>query len=122
MYEGRNSVADSEAPDNSGGRPVCILVGVGVMRVDIVTLQSPGEIFEEYLVVSAAAHIDRDGVVDDARRVHSLQAAHGLDKWAPFSEGGRQAGAKQKVIRLDLATADSGAVIAAGVEHSAKMQ
>ena len=55
-----------EAPDNSSGSSIVVLVSAGIMTVQIIPLQSPGEVLERKFVVRAAAHVDRGWVIDEA--------------------------------------------------------
>jgi hypothetical protein len=109
-------VADgSEAPDNSSGSPVIVLVGAVIVTVHVIALQPPGEVLEGKLIVRAAANVDRDRVVDEAVGVHVPNASHGVHEGAPFSKADGKAWAGEEVVLLNAA-----AIEAAAIDHQSE--
>src|SRR5579864_1553716 len=76
----------SKAPHEPSGGAVIVLVSAGVVAVEVVALEAPGEILEAELVVRTAAYVDDVWVIDEAHRVHMTDAAHALQEGAPLSK------------------------------------
>src|ERR1035437_4447271 len=105
----------SEAPDKSSGSPVVVLIGAAVMAIQIVALQSPGEVLETKSVVRAAAYVDRHWVVDEAIRVYVPDAGHGVHEGAPFSVAEGYTWATEKDVLCNWRSAIS--IVTAAIEH-----
>src|SRR5271166_7106294 len=110
----------SEAPDNSGRGVVVVLVGAGVVTVQVIGLQPPGKMLEGKLVVGAAAEVKGERVVNEVIGVGVPDSAHGVDEGAPFSEGHGQARAADKIVLRHLVGA--AAVVTAGVGHQTEVR
>ena len=111
----------SEAPDDTGGSAVVVLISAEVVGVHVVALQAPGEVLEEEFVVRAAADVDDQRVVDEAARVQVTNAGHGMHEGPPLPEVGRQAWAGDRVVLRNVARIRC-AVEAAGIDHQAEVQ
>src|SRR5260370_9916658 len=92
-----------EAPDNSSGGPVIVLIGAVIVTVHVIALQSPGEVLEGEFVIGAAADVDDEGIVDEAERVHVPNAGHAVHERAPLSNAGGKAWAGPDVALLQPA-------------------
>src|ERR1700736_890689 len=111
---------DSEAPDNSGGGVVVLLIGTGVVTVQVVALQPPGKILEGKLVVEAAAYVDGDGVVDEAVRVDMPNAGHGVHERTPLSVTKRKPGSADEYVLLHRRAAAAIVTAAIGDQTEAR--
>src|SRR5437899_10762144 len=78
--------ARSEAPYNSSGCAVVVLVGAGVATMHVVALQPPRKILEEEFVVHAATYVQRGWAIDEVVGIDVANAAHGMHERSPFSE------------------------------------
>jgi len=99
---------ESEAPNHAGGGLEIVLRNSGVVPVKVVALQSPGEILEGQLVISAAAKVQDEGVVDKAVGSDVTDSGHGLHEGAPFA-----------IVRRETRTADANILRDAGTVETA---
>src|SRR5260370_27083271 len=96
-----------EAPDNSRGCPVIVLVGARIMTVHVVALQAPGKVLEGKFVVCSTADVDGRGVVDEAVGVHVPNAAHAVYEGPPFSDRDGEPRASENVGLLPPASIEA---------------
>ena len=69
-------------------------------------------------VVGAAAHVDRDGIVDEAVGVDVADASHGVHEGTPFSVAeGKARAAEEEVLRNWRSAAS---IVTAAIEHQSE--
>src|SRR5579864_2965674 len=108
----------SKAPHEPSGGAVIVLVGAGVVAVEVIALEAPGEILEAEFVVCAAAYVDDVRVIDEAHRIYVTDAAHTLHEGSPLSKVKREPRAgNADVLRYRIVAAS---IITTAIDHQSE--
>jgi len=87
-----------EAPDNSSGSAVIVLICAGVVAVHVVALKAPRKTLEAEFVVHATADINKEGIVDEPAGVQVADASHCLHERTPSADIGGVANATYTIV------------------------